>query len=163
MIFELWFFNIDISEECMQMACLSLDTNKHLLHALFAIQRRSWNRKKKDLSDLLSKLKKKCGRKEDLSRDWRRKKNMQRKVRGRTHSLGGNNWTMAAGEDEDEGKGLGGDNKDGTWRGVVTVRDFTVQVSLGFLTYAMHVVHLLPDFSLIQTAWTSKKKTRWAA
>lgn len=30
--------------------------------------------------------------------------------------------------------------------------------SLGFLTSAMLVVHLLPDFSLIQTAWTSKKK-----
>lgn len=43
------------------MACLSVDTNKHLLHALFAIQRRGPNRKKKkiDLSDLLSELKKK--------------------------------------------------------------------------------------------------------
>lgn len=30
----------------------------------------------------------------------------------------------------------------------MAVRDFTVQSSAGVLTCAMHVVHLLPDFSL---------------
>lgn len=38
-------FQIDFSalslEELMQMACLSVNTDKHLLHALFAIQRHS--------------------------------------------------------------------------------------------------------------------------
>lgn len=146
------------------MACLSVDTNKHLLHALFSIQRCSRNRKKKwyKWSAVRSFQKEVWNErgseqglkeKEEYAEEGERKDEQFRGKQLKDGSWRGSGWR----------KGLWGDNKDGAWRRVVVVRDLTFQFSAGFLTCAIHVVHLLPVFSLIQTAWTLKMKTLWAA